>query len=248
MAQTAAICPRPAVRHVPWHARDMPSAQFYVIRVVFTSSDYTTRQKCLGSAAAPNSDAAARASYASDARPCARAARRCFSAVATATVALSWSGSTLRLSTLTVVASGACVDVDERAFSHPVMVAAGYGKSCAILPCYAFKIDCWVVKRRPVPRARRSGVIPRASARASAHNVVRTICAPQHQSSTGRIRAARGRPSVPRGVHGWVDRTTTRCGSWVDLGGLVRGGRLALSAEPSRGTITRRAEAGQKKA
>ena len=177
MAQTAAICPRAAVRPVPWHARDMPSAQVYVNSRGLTTSHYYTPQKCLGSAAAANSDAAARASYASDARPCARAARRCFSAVATATLALSWS--TLRLSTLAVVASGACV-VDERAFSHPVMVAAGYGKSCAILPCYAFKIDCWVVERRPVPRARRAGTIPRASARTSAQ----TLCAPFAHLST----------------------------------------------------------------
>ena len=48
------------------------------------------------------------------------------------------------------------------------------------------------------------------------------FCAPQHQSSAGRVRAARGRPSVSRGVRGWVAHTTTRCGSWVDLGGLVR--------------------------
>ena len=132
MAQTATICPRPAVRHVPWHARDMPSAQVYVNSRGFVSLDYTTPQKCLGFAAAENSDAAARASYASNARPCAPAARRCLSTVATATIALSWS--TLGLSTLTFVASGACV-VEERAFSHLVMVAAGYGKSCAILLC-----------------------------------------------------------------------------------------------------------------
>ena len=132
MAQTAAICPRAAVRPVPWHARDMPSAQVYVNSRGFVSLDYTTQQKCLGFAAAANSDAAARASYESNARPCAPAARRCLSHVATATIALSWS--TLGLSTLTFVASGACV-VAERAFSHLVMVAAGCGKSCAILLC-----------------------------------------------------------------------------------------------------------------
>ena len=132
MAQTAAICPRAAVRPVPWHARDMPSAQVYVNSRGLVSLDYTTPQKCLGSAAAANSDAAARASYASDARPCAPAALRSLSAVATVTMAFGWA--TLRLSTLTFVASGACV-VEERPFSHLVMVAAGYGKSRAILLC-----------------------------------------------------------------------------------------------------------------
>ena len=127
---------------------------------------------------------------------------------------------------------GSCADGGFRAraglsqvFSHlvmPVIVAAVSSSSAAMSPYYAFKVVVRVVVRRPRPRPRRAGTIPRASARASAHNVVRTICAPQHQSSTGRIRAARGRPSVPRGVHGWVARTKPGCGSWVDLGGLVR--------------------------
>ena len=92
----------------------------------------------------------------------------------------------------------------------------------APIPYYAFKIVGRVVSRRPVPRARRAGTIPRASARASEHHVVRTICAPQHQSSAGRVRAVRGRPSVPRNARGWVARTETRRDSTGDLGGLVR--------------------------
>ena len=95
--------------------------------------------------------------------------------------------------------------------------ARGSGKGRALRPeLRAFAHGHLLARTRSVALERAR------TARHSAQPCVRTICAPQHQSSAGRVRAARGRPSVPRGVRGWVARTTTRCGSWVDLGGIVR--------------------------